>query len=254
MNRLENEIAFVIGASRGIGRAIATACALAGAKVVISSRNIEACDNVVKEIESFNGDAVAMECDIGDRDSVEMFIKTSVAHYGAPTILICNAAINTHFGVSAAVTDEAITKMFRANILSNFWFVNQFAPCMVQNGGGSIVLISSIGERFGSKKIGPYNMTKAALSQMVRNFAVELGKENIRVNAVAPGLIKTDMSRALWDSAPTRELVEKNTPLGRIGKPEEVAGAALFLASDCASYVTGQTLFVDGGLTIAELV
>ena len=250
---LSGRVAVITGSSRGIGRAIAEAMATAGARVVISSRKAEACDEVVTAINARHGQqrAVAIPATIGDKASLEALIAATETRLGPVDILVCNAASNPYYGPMSGITDEQFRKILDNNILANHWLISLVSPQMRQRGGGAIIIVSSIGGLMGSPVIGAYNVSKAADMQLARNLAVELGPDNIRVNCIAPGLIRTDFSRALWQNPETLERYTRTTPLRRIGETGEIAGAAVFLASPAGSFLTGQTIVIDGGSTIA---
>jgi NAD(P)-dependent dehydrogenase (short-subunit alcohol dehydrogenase family) len=249
---LTGKVAVITGSSRGIGRAIAEAMARAGAKVVISSRKAPACDEVAAAIVAAGGEALAVPCNISDRAQLEALIARTVGHFGRLDILVCNAAVNPYFGPMATMPDEAYERIMGSNVRSNFWLCNMAATHMAETGGGSIILISSIGANQGSATLGVYGISKAADFALVRNLAIEWGARGIRANGIAPGLIRTDFSRALWENEELLRRVEEGTPLRRIGQPEDISGAAVFLASQAAAYLTGQTLIIDGGLTVKE--
>ncbi|TAK55273.1 MAG: SDR family oxidoreductase [Gammaproteobacteria bacterium] len=249
---LTGKVAVITGSSRGIGRAIAEAMARAGAKVVISSRKPPACDAVAAAIVAAGGEALAVPCNISDRAQLEALIARTVGHFGRLDILVCNAAVNPYFGPMATMPDEAYERIMGSNVRSNFWLCNMAATHMAETGGGSIILISSIGANQGSATLGVYGISKAADFALVRNLAIEWGARGIRANGIAPGLIRTDFSRALWENEELLRRVEEGTPLRRIGQPEDISGAAVFLASRAAAYLTGQTLIIDGGLTVKE--
>ncbi len=246
---LSGSIAVVTGSSRGIGRAIAELLAEAGARVVISSRKQDACDAVASAINERHGDgrAIAVAASLGSKESLEALVATTRASLGDPDILVCNAASNPYYGPMGGISDEQFRKIFENNVLANHWLISLCAPAMAARGGGAIVVISSVGGFIGSDKIGAYNISKAADLQLVRNLAVELGGANIRVNAIAPGVIRTEFARALWENPAAEAALKRATPLARIGEPEDVAGAALFLASRAAAHMTGQAIVIDGG-------
>ncbi len=252
MFELTDKVAIVTGSSRGIGRSIAEQMAAAGARVVVSSRNQEPCDEVAGAIQDAGGSAIAVPCNISHRDQLESLVDRTLSEWGSLDILVCNAAVNPYFGPMASMPDSAYDKIMNSNVRSNFWLCNLAAPHMVDRGGGSIIIVSSIGGNQGSATLAVYGMSKAADSSLVKSLAVEWGPRGIRANCIAPGLIKTDFSRALWENPKLLAGVEKSTPVGRIGLPDDVGGVAVFLASPAAAYVTGQTIVVDGGLTITE--
>jgi NAD(P)-dependent dehydrogenase (short-subunit alcohol dehydrogenase family) len=248
---LAGKNAVVTGSSRGIGQAIAEAFAAHGANVVISSRNLDSCAAVAAAINARSGGrAIAHAASIGIKSELEQLAQTAKAAFGDIDILVCNAASNPHHGPMASITDAQFEKILRNNILANHWLVQLLAPGMIARRDGAIILIGSIGGYRGSNAIGAYNVTKAADFQLARNLAVEFGPHNVRVNCIAPGLIRTDFARALWEDEANLAKALAGTPLGRIGEPEDIAGAAVFLASPGGRYITGATLVVDGGATV----
>ena len=249
---LTGQVAVITGSSRGIGRAIAEAMAQAGARVVVSSRKQPACDAVVAAIQGMGGEALAVPCNVGDRAQLVALVDRTIDHWGRIDILVCNAAVNPYFGPMSKMPDDAYDRIMNTNVRSNFWLCNMAAPHMVQAGGGSIVIVSSIGGTHGSPSIAVYDMSKAADSSLARSLAVEWGPRGIRANCIAPGLIKTDFSRAFWQNEQLLAHVENGLPLRRIGLPEDMGGVAVFLASPAAAYLTGQTITVDGGISIRE--
>lgn len=249
---LRGRVAVITGSSRGIGRAIAEDMALAGARVVVSSRKEDACAEVVEAIRAAGGEAKAVGCNISHRQQLEHLVEAAVAEWGRLDVLVCNAAVNPYFGPMASMPDDAYDKIMNSNVRSNFWLCNLAAPHMVAGGGGSIIVVSSIGGNQGSGTLAVYGMSKAADSSLVKSLAVEWGRRGIRANCIAPGLIKTDFSRALWENPALLSAVERKTPLGRMGVPGDVSSLAVFLASAASAYITGQTIVVDGGLTITE--
>ncbi len=248
---LSGKVALITGSSRGIGRAIAERMAEAGARVVISSRKQDACDVVAAEINAAygKGKAMAHAASLSDKAGLEGLADAVMAKWGRIDILVCNAASNPYYGPMSGISDEQFRKVLDNNIIANNWLVTKVAPQMRVRKDGSIMIISSAGGLRGSSVIGAYNISKAADMQMARNLAMELGADNIRANCIAPGLIRTDFSRALWENPAVLEASLRTTPLARIGEPDEVAGAAVFLASRAGSYITGQTIVIDGGIT-----
>lgn len=249
---LEGQVAIITGSSRGIGRAIALRMAEHGAKVVVSSRKVAACEEVVKTIQDKYGKdrAIAIAANISSKDDLANLVAETERHWGKVDVLVCNAASNPYYGPQAGIADEQFRKILDNNIVANHWLINLVAPQMIQRKAGSIIIVSSIGGLRGSPVIGAYCISKAADMQLARNLAVEYGPHNVRVNCIAPGLIKTDFARALWEDETMLKERMVTTPLRRIGDPDEIAGAAVFLASQAGSYVTGQSLVVDGGVTI----
>ncbi len=251
---LTGKVAVVTGSSRGIGRAIAEAMAAHGAKVVISSRKPEACAPVAEAITKAGGEAIVIPCHIGHKEQLQTLVDKTTAHWGGIDILVCNAAVNPYFGPSAGIPDDAYDRIMGANVRSNFWLCNMALPGMAARGGGAIIVVSSIAGLRGTPLLAVYGLSKAADMQLVRNIAVEWGPKNIRANCLAPGLIRTDFARALWENPEIGAKRSKDTPLLRIGEPDEIAGAAVFLAAPSGSFTTGQTIVIDGGVTIGSPV
>ena len=249
---LSGKTAVVTGASRGIGQAIARRMAQHGANVVVSSRKADACDVVTNDINAeYPGRAVTIPCNIGDKAQLQSLVDKTKEHFGKIDILVCNAAVNPYFGPSADCPDDAFDKIMNCNVKSNHWLSNMVLPEMLERKDGVIIVISSIGGIKGSPMLGTYGLSKAADFQLVRNIAVEHGTKNIRANAIAPGLIKTYFAQALWDDPKILEQSTSSTPLKRIGSPDEIAGATVFLASEAGAFMTGQQMVIDGGQTIA---
>ncbi len=248
---LTGKVALITGSTKGIGLAIATRMAEAGAKVVVSSRNQDACDEVVAGIRAKGGDALAVACNINYKEQLQNLVSTTEKHFGAINILVINAALNPFYGASQDIPDAAFDKIMNANIGSAHRLCQLALPGMAANGGGAAIIVSSIAGIKGSSVLGAYGISKAADMQMARNLAVEWGPKNVRVNCIAPGLIRTDFARALWENPETYEATVSKYPLRRIGEPDEIAGAAIFLGSDAGSFTTGQTIVIDGGGTIA---
>ncbi len=249
---LAGKVAIITGSSRGIGRAIALQMAAHGAKVVVSSRKAEACAKVVAEIEAAGGTAMALPASISDKAALQAMVDATTQAWGGVDILVCNAAINPYFGPAAGIPDDAFDKIMASNIKSNHWLANMVLPGMAGRGGGAVVIVSSVGGMIGSNMIGAYCISKAADMQLARNLAVEWGAKNIRVNCIAPGLIRTDFARALWENPDILKTATGRYPLQRIGEPDEIAGAAVFLASAAGQFMTGQTLVIDGGGIVSQ--
>jgi NAD(P)-dependent dehydrogenase (short-subunit alcohol dehydrogenase family) len=247
---LTGKVALITGSSKGIGRAIAEAMGAFGAKVVVSSRKPAACEEVRDAIVAKGGQAIVIPCNIGSKEELQRLVDETKKAYGPVDVLVCNAAVNPHFGPSQEIPDSAFDKVMATNIRSNHWLCQMTIPSMAERGGGSVIIVSSIGGLKGSDKLGAYGISKAADMQMARNLAVEWGPRKVRVNCIAPGLVRTDFARALWENPDIYAATVKNYPLRRIGEPAELAGAAVFLASAAGSFVTGQSIVVDGGATI----
>jgi NAD(P)-dependent dehydrogenase (short-subunit alcohol dehydrogenase family) len=250
---LTGQVAIVTGSSRGIGRASAEFLASLGAKVVISSRKADACEAVADGIRKSGGEAHVIACNISRRDEVEALIAGTTQHYGKVDILVCNAAVNPYYGPLLDITDEAFDKIMGSNVKSNLWLCARAIPQMAARGKGSVIIISSIGGLRGSTVIGAYGISKAADFALCRSLAGEWGPQGVRVNCVAPGLVKTDFARALWEDEERLKRRCATTPLRRIGEPHEIAGAVAYLASDASTFMTGQTIVIDGGVTTASV-
>lgn len=220
--------------------------------MVVSSRKVDACERVTQAIRDDGGDAFTIPCSLSDRAQLDHLVDATIEHYGRIDILVCNAAVNPYFGPMATMPEDAYDKIMNCNLKANFILCNRAAARMAESGGGSIIIVSSIGGNQGSDTLAAYGMSKAADSSLVKNLAIEWGPKGIRANCIAPGLIRTDFSRALWQNAELLGKVERGTPLRRIGEPDDIGGVAVFLASRAAAYLTGQTLVVDGGLTVKE--
>jgi len=247
---LTGKTAIVTGSSRGIGRAIAEEMAAHGANVVISSRKQDACEEVAAAInEHGQGKAVAIAASISDKEALRELVERTRSQFGRIDALVCNAASNPYYGPMSGISDEQFRKIMDNNVLSNHWLTSFVAPEMVERKSGSIIIVSSVGGITSSTVIGAYNISKAADLQLVRNLAAEFGPSGVRVNAIAPGLVRTDFARALWENPEILKRVTAVSALKRIGEPREIAGAAVFLASEAGSFVTGQALVVDGGST-----
>ena len=246
---LRGKVAVVTGSTKGIGKAIAKELAAHGAKVVITSRKANVCDAVTQEIRDSGGEAAAIPCNISHKDQLEFLVAETRKAYGQIDILVCNAAVNPHFGSALDIPDSAFKKVMDVNIKSNHWLVQMVAPEMIERKDGAIIIVSSIGGLRGSETLGAYCISKAADMQMVRNLSMELGPHNIRVNCIAPGLVKTDFARAIWENPDRHDYRKEKTPLRRIGEPRDIAGIAVYMASEAGAWTTGQTVVIDGGVT-----
>ena len=248
---LQGKVALVTGSTKGIGKAIVSRMAEQGAQVVVSSRNQELCDEVAGEINAAGGRAIGIACNINYKEQLENLVKQTEKQLGSIDILVCNAAINPYFGPSQEISDSAFDKVMHANIGSVHKLCQLVIPSMAGNGGGSVIIVSSIGGLKGSDALGAYAISKAADMQIARNLAVEWGLKNVRINCIAPGLVRTDFARALWENPEIYAATVSKYPLRRIGEPDEIAGTAVLLASNAGSFTTGQTIVIDGGGTIA---
>jgi len=248
---LSGKVAIVTGSSRGIGKAIATRMAEHGAQVVISSRKPGPCEEVAATInEDHAGRAIAIPANISSKEDLQRLVDETRKAFGKIDILVCNAASNPYFGPMSGISDDAFHKILGNNIVSNHWLIHMVAPEMKARRDGAIIIISSVGGLRGSSMLGAYGISKAADFQLARNLAQELSPDNIRVNCIAPGLVKTDFARALWDTPEAERRSSSTTPLRRLGEPDDIAGAAVFLASKAGAWMTGQKVVVDGGATI----
>lgn len=249
---LTGKTAIVTGSSRGIGRAIAETLSEAGANVVVCSRKLSGCDEVVEGIKAKGGKALAVQANVSEKSELEHLVKQTRETFGPVDIMVGNAASNPHFGPMSTCTDDQFDKIMNNNVKSNLWLANMVADDMAAKGDGAIIIVSSVLGLRGSFMMGPYSISKAADIQLVRCLAIELGPKGIRVNGLAPGLIKTDFSKALWSDDKTRTRVERGIPMRRMGEPEDMGGVALFLASKAARYLSGEIIVADGGMTITD--
>ncbi len=248
---LSGKVAVVTGSSRGIGRAIAEAMADQGAKVVISSRKAEACEEAARGINQKHGagSATVIPANISSKEALQNLVGETRRQLGRIDILVCNAASNPYYGPMSGISDDQFRKILENNVIANHWLIQMVAPEMIDRRQGSIIIVSSIGGLKASAVIGAYNISKAADFQLARNLAAEFGPHQVRVNCIAPGLIRTDFARALWENPDTLKAVTQHTPMQRIGEPHEIAGAAVFLAAPASTFMTGQAIVVDGGST-----
>ncbi|MDI1347169.1 MAG: SDR family oxidoreductase, partial [Pseudolabrys sp.] len=233
--RLDDKVAIVTGSSRGIGRAIAESLASSGAKVVVSSRKAEACEAVASGIRAQGGEATVIPCNISRKAEVEGLVAATLRQWGRIDILVCNAAVNPAFGPLVDLTDDVFDKIMGSNIKSNLWLCNLAIPGMAGRGEGAVIIVSSIAGIRASRGLGAYGISKAADFSLARSLALEWGPRNVRVNCIAPGLIKTDFARALWEDPDRLAERSEQTPLRRIGQAHEIGPIAAFLASSAAS-------------------
>ncbi len=247
---LAGKVAVVTGSTRGIGRGIAEQFAKRGARVVISSRKADACEAVRDAIVASGGDAIAVPCNISEKAQLEALVAKTREAFGGIDILVCNAAVNPYYGPLAGIDDDAYDKIMNSNVRSNLWLCNMALPHIAARGGGAVVIISSIAGLKGTRLLGAYGLSKAADFQLARNLAVEWGPKKITVNAIAPGVIKTDFAKALYEDPKTQEFVTRQYPIGRLGVVDDVSGVAVMLASRAGAFVSGQGIVVDGGTTI----
>ncbi len=247
---LSGKTAIVTGSTKGIGRAIAVALTEAGARVTVSSRDEGRVAETAAALKEAGHEVLGVACNVGRKPELENLVAKTVDAFGPVDILVCNAAINPYYGPAMEIPDDVFTKVMHTNIQAQLWLAQLVAPDMRAQKDGAIILISSIGGLRGSDVIGAYNISKAADIQLAKNLAIELGPDNIRVNAICPGLVKTDFARALWENPDFAEPRIAATPLRRLGEPEDIAGAAVFLASRAGQWMTGQTIVIDGGATV----
>ena len=250
---LTGKSAIITGSSKGIGKSIAMQMALQGAKVVVSSRKVDVCEETAKEInaacEGKDGEAIVIPCNISDKAAMQMLVDETRNQFGKVDILVCNAATNPFFGSLLDIPEEAFDKVMNNNIKSNHLLCNMVLPEMIERKDGNIIIVSSVGGLRGSSVLGAYDISKAADIMLVKNLAIELGPHNVRTNAIAPGLFRTDFAKALWENPDILKQSTASCPLKRIGEPDEIGGAAVFLASSAGSFVNGHTLVIDGGST-----
>ncbi|MBO6783377.1 MAG: SDR family oxidoreductase [Alphaproteobacteria bacterium] len=247
---LSGKTAIVTGSTKGIGHAIAFALADAGARVVVSSRDEGRVSETANSMKDAGHEVLGVPCNVGRKDELENLVTKTREAFGPVDVLVCNAAINPYYGPAMEIPDEVFAKVMQTNIQAQLWLAQMVVPDMRDRKDGAIILVSSIGGLRGSDVIGAYNISKAADIQLAKNLAVELGPDNIRVNAICPGLVKTDFARALWENPEFAEPRIAATPLRRLGEPEDIAGAAVFLASAAGAWMTGQTIVIDGGATV----
>jgi len=250
---LTGKVALITGSTRGIGKATALLMACAGARIVVTSRKEQACADVAAEIAMAGGEALPIPCDVADKAQMMAMVDKALATWKRIDILVCNAAVSPHHGPLHEISEEQIDRLLTTNVKNQLLLCNRIIPGMAARQGGAVIIVSSIAALKGTRRVGGYAITKAADIQMVRSLALEWADKGVRVNGIAPGLIRTDLARALWEDPKRLAAALQAYPMGRIGEPEEIASVALFLASKAAAFVTGQTLVVDGGSTIANV-
>ena len=246
---LKGKVALITGSTRGIGKSIAEELASAGCKVVVSSRKAEACEAVRAEFEKQGYEVLAQPCNVSRKEDLQALYDKTVAQWGRVDIAVANAAANPYYGPLAQIPEDAFDKVFHNNVKSVLWLAGITLPAMAERGGGSFITVGSIGGLRSSTILGAYAISKAADHHLVRCLAAEWGPKNVRVNAIAPGLIRTDFAKALWEDDKRRAEREAQTPLRRLGEPRDIGGIAVFLASEAAAFITGQVIVADGGVT-----
>jgi NAD(P)-dependent dehydrogenase (short-subunit alcohol dehydrogenase family) len=249
---LEGQVALITGATRGIGRAIAARMAEAGAQVIVSSEDVAACETTAAELRASGGKVIGIRCDVSHRNEVEALVARALERHGRVDTLVCNAGIAPHMGPIATASDRDWDLTMTVNLRSVLWLTSLVIPGMAERGGGSVIITSSISGIRGNNAIGLYSLSKAAGAALARNLAVEWGPRNVRVNAISPGLIRTEFARPMLDNAEVMARRLALTPLRRAGEPDEIAGVAVMLAARAGAFITGQNLVVDGGTTIGD--
>ncbi|WP_111493290.1 SDR family NAD(P)-dependent oxidoreductase [Marinobacter bohaiensis] len=247
---MTGRVALITGSTKGIGRSIAEEMARAGAKVVISSRKPDVCEKVAGELTEQGFEAIAIPCHVGRKDDLQNLVDKTLSAWGRIDVLVCNAATNPVYGPTQEMTDDAWDKIMDTNVKGTFWLTKMVLPHMAERGDGQVILLSSIAGIRGNTVIGTYGVSKAAEAALARNLAVEWGPKGIRVNSIAPGLVRTDFAKALVEDPERLKRVEEKTPLRRIGEPVDIAGLAVFLATPASAYITGQVIVADGGETV----
>ena len=249
---LENKNVLLTGASKGMGLAMAQGLVNHGANVVISSRKLDQCEKAAKTInDSIDQEkAFTYSCNTSSKDELNALVDFSMSKLGSITTLVCNAGVNSFFGSMSEIDDESYDKTMNTNVKSNHWLINMVSPFMKESGGGSIMITSSIAAFDASETLGTYSISKLAVLGLVRNYASELGPSNIRVNAICPGLVKTDFSKLLWENPDAEKATSQRMPLRRLGEADDFKGVAVFLASDESSFMTGQALTICGGASM----
>ena len=249
---LQNKNVLLTGASKGMGLAMAQGLVNHGAKVVVSSRKLDQCEKAVETINESIGQekAFAFSCNASSKDELNALVEFSISKLGSITTLVCNAGVNSFFGSLSEIDDESFNKTMDTIVKSNHWLINMVSPFMKESGGGSIMITSSIAAFDASETLGTYSISKLAVLGLVRNYASELGPSNIRVNAICPGLVKTDFSKLLWENPEAEKYSSQRMPLRRLGEADDFKGVAVLLASDESSFMTGQALTICGGASM----
>ena len=247
---LSGKVALVTGATRGIGKSIAEELARAGAKVALCSRKAEACQQTESEFTRQGFEVLARPCNVSRKEELQALVDAAAAKWGGIDIVVANAAANPYYGPLTGIGDDAFDKILASNLKSVLWLAGMTLPGMATRGGGSFIFVGSIGGILANTVIGAYGISKAAGHHLVRNLAAEWGPKNVRVNAIAPGLVRTEFARALWEDEKRRAERIAATPLRRLGEPRDIGGIAVFLASPASAFVTGQCIVADGGVTI----
>lgn len=251
---LTNKVALITGASRGIGQAIAETYAAAGARVVLASRKQADLDTVATKIREGGGEALAVAAHTGSQEAVETLVQQAVAAYGGVDIVVNNAATNPHFGPVITAESSHWDKILDVNVKGYFQVIKTCLPSMQQRGGGKVINMASIAGKIPQPGMGVYCVSKAAVLMLTEVLAVELAPDNVQVNAIAPGFIKTKFSAAIWGNEQIYEAVMKTIPQRRMGLPEELAGIALYLASPASDFTTGATFLIDGGQLVGNSI
>jgi NAD(P)-dependent dehydrogenase (short-subunit alcohol dehydrogenase family) len=249
---LRGKVALVTGATRGIGLGIATEMARAGAQVVIAGNEAEACMDVAQELRAGGLDVIGIPCDVADRGQLHALVDQAVQQREHIDVLVCNAGVAPHMGPIAAASDADWDLTMTVNLRSTLWLTSLVIPAMAARRDGSVIMTCSLSSLRGNKGIGLYGLSKAAVAQLARNLAVEWGPSNVRVNAISPGVIRTEFARPLTDNPEMLQRRLSLTPLRRVGEVEEVAGVAVMLAAAAGCFITGQNLVIDGGTLISD--
>ena len=245
---LQGRVALITGSTRGIGKSIAQELGRAGARVVVSSRKADACDAARKELEAEGLQVLAQPCNVSRKEELQALVDATRARWGSVDVVVANAASNPYYGPLTGIPDEAFDKIMANNVKSGLWLAAMTLPQMKP--GSSFIVVGSIGGLLANTVIGAYGVSKAADHHLVRNLAAEWGPKGVRVNAIAPGLVKTEFARALWEDDKRRTERIEATPLRRLGEPRDIGGIAVFLACDAGAFITGQCIVADGGVSI----